>query len=88
MSKSFIIAGWPSTKDELHSDLRPYWSYRDDLTVIDGEVMKGRQISIPTGLKQQMLDQLHTNHMDIKKQSYSCVNHYTGPISIQILKTY
>ena len=40
--KSFIIAGWPSTKDELHSDLRPYWSYRDDLEVIDGVVMKGR----------------------------------------------
>ena len=25
-----IITGWPSTKDELHSDLRSYWSYRDD----------------------------------------------------------
>ena len=40
--KSFIIAGWPSTKDELHSNLRPYWSYRDDLAVIGGVVMKGR----------------------------------------------
>ena len=39
---SFIITGWPSIKDELHSDLRPYWSYRDDLAVIDGVVMKGR----------------------------------------------
>ena len=40
--KSFIIAGWPSTKDKLHGDFRPYWSYRDDLVVIDGVVMKGR----------------------------------------------
>ena len=24
--KSFIISGWPDTKDELHADLRPYWS--------------------------------------------------------------
>ena len=40
--KNFIIAGWLSMKDELHSDLRPYWSYRDDLAVIDGVVMKGR----------------------------------------------
>ena len=23
--KSFIITGWPNTKDELHADLRPYW---------------------------------------------------------------
>ena len=39
-------------KDELHSDLRLWWSYRDNLVVIDGVVMKGRQIIIPTALKQ------------------------------------
>ena len=77
--KSFIIAGWPSTKDELHSDLRPYWSYRDDLAVIDGVVMKGRQIVIPTVLKQQVLDQLHTNHMGIKKTKLlTCESIYWG----------
>ena len=65
--KSFIIAGWLSMKDELHGDLRPYWSYRDDMAVIYQMVMKGRQIVIPTVLKQQVLDQLHTNHMGIKK---------------------
>ena len=54
-------------KDELHSNLRPYWSYRDDLVVIDRVVMKGRWIIIPTALKQQVLDQLHTNHMVSKK---------------------
>ena len=25
---SLIIAGWPNSKDELHVDLKPYWSYR------------------------------------------------------------
>ena len=65
--KSFIIVGWLSTRDELHSNLRPYWSYRDDLVVIDGVVMKGRHILIPTSLKQQVLEQLHTNHMAIEK---------------------
>ena len=54
-------------KDELHSDLRLYWSYRDDLVVMDGVVMKSRQIIIPTALKQQVLDQLHTNHTGIEK---------------------
>ena len=48
--KSFIISGWPSTKDKLHSDFRPYWSYRDELAVIHGVVMKGRCIFIPTSL--------------------------------------
>ena len=82
-SKNIIISGWPSTKVELHSNLRPYWSYRDDLAVIDGVVMKGRCIIIPAVLKQEVLDQLHLNHMGSKKQSHSCVNPYIGLILIQ-----
>ena len=65
--KSFIIAGWPSTKDELHTDLKPYWSYRDELAVIDGIVLKGWCIIIPTSIRQQVLDYPHTIHMGIEK---------------------
>ena len=65
--KALFISGWLSTKDKLPSDLRPHWSYRDDLSAIDGVVIKGRQILTPSSLKQQVLDQLHTNHMGIEK---------------------
>ena len=53
--------------DRLHINIRPYWSYKDDLAVIDSIVMKGRHIIIPEVLKQQVRDQLHVNHMGIKK---------------------
>ena len=65
--KGFIIAGWPSTKEELHTAWKLYWSYRDELVVIDTVMLKGRHIIIPTSLKQQVLDQHHTNHMGIEK---------------------
>ena len=65
--KNVIITDWPSTKDQLHIDLRPYWSYKDDLAIIDSVVIKGRCIIMPQDLKQQVLDQLHLNHMGIKK---------------------
>ena len=65
--KSCVITGWPSTKDELYVNLKPYWLYRDELAVIDGIVLKDRHIGIPNSLRQQVLDQLHTNHMGIKK---------------------
>ena len=45
--KCSIITGWPSTKDKLHADLKPYWSYRDKLAIIDGVMLKGRHIVIP-----------------------------------------
>ena len=38
--KSLVITGWPSTKGELHTDLKPYWSYKDELAIIDGVVLK------------------------------------------------
>ena len=74
-------------KDKLHSDLRPYWSYRDDLAVTDGVVMKGRQIVIPTSLKQPVLDQLYTNHMGIEKTKYiMCESIYWADINTNIEK--
>ena len=85
--KSFIIAGWPSTKDELHTDLKPYWSYRDELAVIDGVMLKDRHIIIPTSLKQQVLDQLHTNHMGIEKTKLlTCKSVYWSNINADIKK--
>ena len=64
--KNIIITGWPNTKDQLHIDIKPYWSYKDNLAVIDGVVTKGRCVIVPESLKQQALDQLHVNHMGIK----------------------
>ena len=65
--KKFIIAGWPNTKDELHTNIRPYWPYRDKIVVIDGVIHKGRCIVIPDSLKQQVLAWLCTSHMGIEK---------------------
>ena len=65
--KSLIIAGWLESTDKLHADLRPYWSYRDELVVIDGIILKGRCIIMPNSLRQQVLNQLQTNHMGIEK---------------------
>ena len=81
--KNIIVSGWLNTKDQLHINIRSYWSYKYDLAVIDSIVMKGRCIIIPERLKQQALDQLHVNHMDIKKKlNYLHANLYIGLILI------
>ena len=67
MVKNNVISGLPATKDQLHINIRPYWSYKDDLAVIDGIVMKGKHIIIPKVLKQQALDQPLVIHMGIEK---------------------
>ena len=73
-----IITGWADSRDELHLNLQPYWSYRDELAVIDGIILKGKCIIIPNSLREQVLNQLHTNHMGIESTKLlACV--YNGP---------
>ena len=56
--------------------------------MIDGVVMKGRQIIVPQELKQQVLDQLHINHMGIEKTKLlACKSVYWVNINNDIEKS-
>ena len=39
--KHTITHGWPSTIREVPSKIQPYWTFREELTVEDGIVLKG-----------------------------------------------
>ena len=32
----YIILGWPDSKTQLPQDIRTYWTFRNDMEVIDG----------------------------------------------------
>ena len=50
-------------------------------------MLKGRHIVIPTTLKQQVLDQLHTNHIGIEKTKLlACESVYWPSINSDIEK--
>ena len=63
----YIIKGFPMTKDECHDAIKPYFNYREELTVVDGLVLKGQHIVIPSKLTQSCLRRLHIAHMGINK---------------------
>ena len=52
---------------ELPQDLRPYWSYRDEICISDGVLFKGRQVIIPEAPRQYFLVQLLEAHIGIEK---------------------
>ena len=63
----------------------PYCLYRDELVIIDGIILKGRHIVIPSSLRQQILDQLHTNHMGTEKSELlACESVYWSSINTDI----
>ena len=65
-----VTQGWPDSKNQLPQDMRTYWTFRDDMAVIDWVVIKGNYIVIPKALQQQALKQLHMNHISIEKLNY------------------
>ena len=48
MLKELIIQGWPKDIKQCPLPLRSYWNYRDQLSIVDGIVVKGSRIIIPT----------------------------------------
>ena len=62
----YIIQEWPESKTQLQQDIRTYWTFRDDMTVMNGVFIKGRYIAIPEELQLQALKQIHIIHKDIK----------------------
>ena len=45
--KNQIIKGWPQMRDDCPFPLRNFWSYRDELSILDGLVLKGTRIIVP-----------------------------------------
>ncbi len=63
--KNAIMKGWPNSKDELSEVLIPYFTYRDELTVQDGIVLRGERVIIPLSLRKEMKEKLHVGHLGI-----------------------
>jgi hypothetical protein len=62
-----IVNGWPENMKELPCDLRPYWSFRDELAIEDGIIFKGQEVIIPQIMRADVLSQLHISHQGIEK---------------------
>ena len=65
-----IQSGWPSRKDEVNNELKQYWSYRDELLIINSIIFIGDRAVIPKKLRPEMLKQLHIPHMGIEKTEF------------------
>ena len=57
-----ITHGWPENKQRLATKLRPYWSFKDELTVNNGLIYKGPQVLVPETMQSTMLRKIHANH--------------------------
>ena len=65
--KYTITHGWPHTVQELPKELQAYWTFREEMTVEDGLILKTTRIVIPPSMRELTLRQLHDGHLGFTK---------------------
>ena len=77
MLKESIIQGWPKDIKQCSLPLCSFWNFREELSIIDGIVVKGSHIVIPAKFQPELLSFLHDDsHLGIDK----CIQQAKGSI--------
>ena len=64
--KQYCESGWPN-KHQVPQILKSYYSVSAELTIQQGLLMRNNRLVIPSSLRHDMLDRLHTGHQGITK---------------------
>jgi hypothetical protein len=63
--KEVILEGWPESKQDMAPEVTPYFAYRDEMTVIDGIILRGERVVIPRDMRKTMKEKIHSSHLGI-----------------------
>ncbi len=65
--KEIVKQGWPKKIQNLPPELKPFWTFRERITIEDGLLLKDRRIIVPEADRSDILQQLHRGHQGIQK---------------------
>ena len=65
--KHTIMQGWPKSIKQVPPELQYFWTFREELTVEDGLILKGTRIVIPNKQHKAILKLLHEGHLGSNK---------------------
>ncbi|UYV81732.1 hypothetical protein LAZ67_20002148, partial [Cordylochernes scorpioides] len=57
--------GWPKYKTKVCDKAKPYWQFQDEIHVSDRIVYKGNCIMVPSTLRKEILQVVHSSHQGI-----------------------
>jgi hypothetical protein len=57
-----ILNGWPRKLADVAEQAKPYFTYKDELAVMDGIIYRGHRLVVPTGSRTEILNKLHSSH--------------------------
>lgn len=60
------VNGWPEDKHEVPAEILPFYSFRDEITIQDGLLFKGERVIVPTSLRPEMKQAVHSTHLGME----------------------
>lgn len=61
-----IQDGWPSEIRNVPQEVKPFWTFREELSTYNGLIFKGEQIVVPKSQQLDALRQIHHGHLGIQ----------------------
>ena len=64
--KYVILRGWPEERSQTPTQVTPYFSIRDKLSIQDGVIFRGQRMVIHSSLRRDMKQRLHASHLGVE----------------------
>ena len=61
--RTMVTNGWPDTKQQVPTEARPYWSFRDKVATADGLLFKETRLIVPKSMRAEMFRRIHKSHL-------------------------
>lgn len=65
--KKYITDGWPDSKHMISELAKPYFHFKEELSVANGLILKNTRVVVPKSLRKDMLERIHYSHLGIEK---------------------
>ena len=69
----YVTEGWPTRRDRIPADVKSYWPYKEDLSMINGILFKGERFIIPATMRKEDLKQLHQARIGIERTKWRVI---------------
>ena len=64
--KTTIRQGWPLTNEDISTNVKDYFPFREELSLQNRLVFKGERLVIPASVRGDMLTKIHASHIGIQ----------------------
>ena len=65
--RQYIQDGFPANRSDCAESVQAYFGFREELAIVNGLIVKGHRVVIPSQLCDEALKLLHSSHMGIVK---------------------